>query len=696
MSGGSGGYGTVFQMTTNGTLTTLSSFANTNGANPYAELVQGSAGSFYGTTESGGTNGGFGTVFMVTASGTLTTLVSFANTNGAYPESGLVQGSDGNFYGTTVSGGTNGGYGTVFIMTTNGMLTTLYTFGAATSLLGNPLDGANPFGGLIQGSDGNFYGTTESGGANANPQYYINSWMNGYGTVFMIKTNGAFTTLYSFGSITNSTGVPLDGGNPFSSLVQASDGNFYGTAYDGGSCSYGTLFKVTTSGTFTSLAAFALNAEGANPYGGIVQGRDGNFYGTTVSGGTNAVYGTVFMFTTNGTLTTLISFANTNGANPHAGLVQGSDGNFYGTTVNGGGSGYGTVFRVTTSGVLTSLYSFTNGNDGANPYAGLVQGSDGNFYGTTVSGGTNGGYGTVFMMTTNGILTTLLSFANTNGANPFAGLVQGSDGNFYGTTVNGGTNGGYGTVFMATTNGMLTTLVSFNSVYDPYVTGGEIYPNGASPFAGLVQGSVGNFYGTTVSGGSGGYGTVFQVTTNGTLTTIYNFGSSNTFNAYSLDGSQPYGGLVQGGDGSLYGTTLRGGANTNPYLDSGRVGFGTVFQFLTTNGTLTTLISFAHSNGANPYAGPILGSDGKFLYGATYTGGSYADGGDDGYGTVFQIILPPTIISQPTSQTVAPGGNATFAVMATGVGPLTYQWMKSGVNIMGSNQRHTISIRHWS
>jgi uncharacterized repeat protein (TIGR03803 family) len=351
--------------------------------------------------------------------------------------------------------------------------------------------------------------------------------------------------------------------------------------------------------------------------------------------------------------------------------------------VNGGSSGYGTVFSVTASGVLTSLYSFTNGNDGANPYAGLVQGSDGNFYGTTANGG-SGGSGTLFMVMTNGTLITLTSFAGANGANPYGGLIQDSNGNFHGTTVNGGTNGGGGTVFMLSTNGTFTVLLSFVKTFAQGTTI-WIYPDGGNPYGGLIQGRDGNFYGTAVNGTKSGYntfGTVFEMTTNGTLTTVYQFGSSSTLNGYSLVGSQPYGGLVQGSDGSLYGTTLRGGANTDGYMDSGRLGFGTVFQ-LATNGTLTTLISFAHSNGANPYAGPVQGSDGT-LYGTTYTGGAYADTLDDGYGTVFQIILPPRILNQPTNETVSAGGSAAFTVGINGVGPITYQWRKNGANIAGA------------
>jgi uncharacterized repeat protein (TIGR03803 family) len=219
-------------------------------------------------------------------------------------------------------------------------------------------------------------------------------------------------------------------------------------------------------------------------------------------------------------LRTLVSFGKTNGAAPLAALVQGSDGNFYGTTSLGGnlslnnGAGYGTVFQMTPAGVLTRLVSFTGAN-GSYPSAGLVQGTNGSFYGTAEYGGNlslNAGYGfgTVFKMTPAGALTTLVSFNLANGYNPSAGLVQGSDGNFYGTTDGGGA-GGAGTVFKMTPAGVLTTLVAFNGA------------DGNSPQAPLVQGSDGNFYGTTGYGGANGKGTVFQVTPAGALTTLVSF-----------------------------------------------------------------------------------------------------------------------------------------------------------------------------
>jgi uncharacterized repeat protein (TIGR03803 family) len=549
--GTNGGQGTVFKINTNGVLTTLYSFAGGNdGAYPFAGLVHGSDGNFYGTTSAGAyysppLGEGYGTVFKISTNGSLTTLYSFTGTNDGGSPNGLVQGRDGNFNGTTGGGGTytnqsSYGCGTVFKISANGVLTSLYSFTGTN-------DGGGP-NGLVQGSDGNFYGTTWGGGT------------NGIGTVFKISTNGALTSLCSF------TGNN-DGSEPYAGLVQGNDGNLYGTTEYDGSNYGGTVFKIRPCGALTSLYSFTGRKDGSNLRAALAQGSDGNLYGTTYQGGayTNRAgqgYGTVFKISTNGALTSLYSFTGTeDGAGPN-GLVQGRDGNFYGTTDGGlyppAGSD-GTVFKIGTNGILTILYAFTGGNDGSRPSPGLVQGRDGNFYGTTVEGGAYtdqaGQFeGTVFKISTNGALTSLYSFTGTNdGAFP-NGLVQGRDGNFYGTTDGGGAyfSSGldYGTVFKISTNGALTTLYSF--------TGGN---DGAEPRAGLVQASDGNFYGTTYGGGASNAGTVFKISSTGALTSLYSFTGGH-------DGWNLEAGLVQGRDGNFYGTTSGGGQG----------GAGTVFQ----------------------------------------------------------------------------------------------------------------------
>ena len=324
------------------------------------------------------------------------------------------------------------------------------------------------------------------------------------------NANGqTLTTIHSF------TGGS-DGGLPQAALVQGSDGNFYGTTFGGGPYGVGTVFRISSSSTFTNLYSFTGGSDGLSPQAGLVQGSDGNFYGTTLYGG-DFFSGNVFAITSLGIFTNLYSFTGgSDGLSPQAALVQGSDGNFYGTTAGfanlGSGSfgrSTGTVFRISSSGIFTNLYSFTGGSDGGRPQAALVQGSDGDFYGTTAgfanlgSGSFGRSTGTVFRISSSGIFTNLYSFTGgSDGGSPQAGLVQGSDGNFYGTTFGGGVYGS-GSVFGITSPGILTNLYSF--------TGGS---DGGSPQAGLVQGRDGNFYGTTFGGGLYGSGTVFKLSAN--------------------------------------------------------------------------------------------------------------------------------------------------------------------------------------
>ncbi len=248
--------------------------------------------------------------------------------------------------------------------------------------------------------------------------------------------------------------------------------------------------------------------DGTNPYAGLVQDTQGNLYGTAYQGGMNAV-GTVFMVDTTGKETLLYTFTGTmgDGAYPIGGLVRDGQGNLYGTTNQGGTSGRGTVFKLDTTGKETVIHSFTGGADGTTPYAGLVQDTQGNLYGTTPQGGTSN-KGAVFKVDTTGKETVLYSFtgAKGDGEYPFAGLVQDTQGNLYGTTSQGGTSG-LGTVFKLDTTGKETVLYSFTG------TGGD----GANPYTGLVRDTPGNLYGTTRMGGDPTCqcGTVFKVDTTG-------------------------------------------------------------------------------------------------------------------------------------------------------------------------------------
>jgi uncharacterized repeat protein (TIGR03803 family) len=344
--------------------------------------------------------------FSLLASFPAATTIGSGNT----PYSGnLIQANDGNFYGATEGGGANG-YGTIFQITQDGDYSLLHSFSG--------VDGTSPNLSLVQGTDGNFYGTTEAGGA------------NGYGTVFKMSPVAPYTltVLYSFSTTED----------PNAALIQGTDGNFYGTTAGLGAAMPGTAFKISPASPYalTTLHSFPANA---GPVSALVQGTDGNFYGTTTT--------TAFKMspTSPYTLTTLHSFSGTDGTAPNT-LVQGTDGYLYGTAQSGGASGdQGTVFKLSTISPynFTLLHSFvTTGTDGRNIQAGLLEGSDGNFYGTAIWGGANS-YGTAFEITSSGNFVLLHAFSSdpTDGEYPFAGMIQGTDGNLYGMTAGGGANG---------------------------------------------------------------------------------------------------------------------------------------------------------------------------------------------------------------------------------------------------------------
>jgi uncharacterized repeat protein (TIGR03803 family) len=406
-------------------------------------------------------NGVVGSTQMVSLSGTgntyngssplLTTLYNFCSqpncADGTGPGSPLIQGPDGNLYGTNGSGIALGivglGGGTVFRMTPAGAITTLYTFCSQPNCSdGYIYPNGVGNGSLVLASDGNFYGTTYAGGANPGPSDTCEVGNCG-GTVFRMTAEGSLTTLYSFCAQANCT----DGRSPVG-LVQGLDGNFYGATENGGANNQGTFFRISPSGNLTTLYSFCSQPncdDGGEPWSAPIQGSDGNFYGTTYNGGT-ANYGTVFKITPTGTLTTLYSGTGQNDEYPTGPLVQETDGNFYGTAVRGD------VFKITPQGELTILSGTENGY----PYAGLIQASDGNFYGTFYVGDDGGvsesnscdsysGCGSLFQITPGGLLTALYGFCSqancSDGYYPIAGLMQATNGILYGTTIAGGTGG---------------------------------------------------------------------------------------------------------------------------------------------------------------------------------------------------------------------------------------------------------------
>lgn len=596
-----------------------------HGSYPDSDLVKGQDGNFYGTTDSGGTYNA-GTVFKITPTGVLTTLVSFNGKADEAGPQGLIEGNDGNFYGTTLGGsGLEGMLGTIFKVTPEGVLTTLVTF--------NGHNGAFPNAKLVLGRDGNFYGTTFMGGD------------AGYaGTVFKMTPSGVLTTLYTFTD-------KKDGANPDTSLVQGRDGNFYGTtSWSSSSLSLATIYKITPSGIFTTL--FSLNGlkVTVGSLSPLVQGTDGNFYGTDSEGGSSGT-GSVFKMTPSGVVTTIASFTGdvfSGVVYPEGGLIQGADGNFYGTTSPQNGNGeMGGIFRVTPAGTLTALVNF-DGTNGNTPLARLFQDSNGDLYGTTSAGGASGS-GTIFKITPTGDLKTLYSFPLTNGSDPLAGLVQGADGDFYGTTYYGGTYNN-GSIFKAKPTGGLITVASFPGVfqegYNPVTAltlgqDGNFYgatssgidtffkmtPAGVlsfpketgnffgSGFSSLLPGPDGNFYGSSVYGGTFNAGYFFKLTPTGNMTNILSCNGGSCLN--------PETGLILGTDGNFYGTNPGGGGN------------GSVFKITPTR-VLTTLFTFNGVNGHNPRAPLLEGQDGNF-YGTTYNGGPNYNTDPLGLGTVFKI-----------------------------------------------------------
>jgi uncharacterized repeat protein (TIGR03803 family) len=450
------------------TFKTLASFDGTDGYNPVAGLVQGRDGNFYGTTTVGGATYS-GTVFKITPAGTLTSLYTFCTVRGC-PDgalaNSLVLATDGNFYGTTQRGGSGtgkgcSGCGTVFKITPSGTLTTLHSF--------NFSDGFQP-NGLIQATDGNLYGTAQYGG------------IKNHGTIFKISRAGNFKMWNLWPN-----------GNGPTELIQGTDGSFYGVTYGLAGSSgdiYGLVFKMTALGKFTTLHKF-IGSDGFHP-NGLVQATDGNFYGTTLAGGSsqqqhcvgiNAVCGTFFQMTPTGTLATLYNFCSqpgcSDGAGP-GGVIQATDGNFYGTTFEGAIDG--TVFEITSGGALTALYNFCKGPacaDGAKPEGVLLQATNGTFYGTTQIGGFYD-YGAVFSLSM--------------GFGPFAAFVRSS--------------GKAGAVVEILSQGLTgTTGVSFNGTAANFVVHSDTYLTATVP-----QGATTGYVTVTTPGGTLQSNVVFRVT----------------------------------------------------------------------------------------------------------------------------------------------------------------------------------------
>jgi uncharacterized repeat protein (TIGR03803 family) len=560
-------------------------FPDQIGISPRNALIQGSEGAFYGTTLSG-TAGG--TVFRVNGDGSgYKVLHDFVEAS-AFPR-GVVEGIDGRLYGTTLVGGTNNA-GILFVLSKDGT-----GYRALHQFQTNGVDGQRPRA-LALGRDGVLYGTTQYGGS------------SNLGTVFKINRDGSgHTILRSFGSDTT------DGQNPFAGPIHASDGALYGTTYWGGSSNYGTVFKLNTDGSgYAILRSFTgSGGDGRLPQAALVEGGDRLLYGATYSGGTN-YSGTLFKLDKDGNGYGLVhTFSSAqDGANP-VGITEGPGGILYGAANSGGTYGSGTIFKLNPSGggfvVLRHCLSGVL-DDGGTP-APPTLGSDGALYGTTYMGGETD-RGILYKVQTDGSGYTVLRSFNASGydgSRPMAVPLQGSDGALYGTTYSGGRYD-VGTVFKMAPGGTGYTILHDFSMR---------WPDGQNPGAALVQGADGAFYGTTLGGGTNSQGTAFKLNGDGTGYRIL-----RSFTSSGVGDPQP-GALLEASDGWLYGVTAAGGS-TNA---------GTLFKMTTEGAGYVVLFSFPGSAAGSFPTILLEGSDGVFYGAVHYAGGPF----DRVYGAIFAL-----------------------------------------------------------
>lgn len=598
-SGGPEGKGTAFNIKTNGTgFTVAKGFADW-GKNPTGGLIQGPDGSYYGMNNGGGTFNNYGTIFKITSAGVLTVLHQFNFiTDGATPYGDLTLGADGNFYGLTSAGGLNS-YGTIFKITPAGIFTVLKNFGIVT-------DGANPQGNLVLAADGNFYGITRRGGT------------TGWGTIFKITPAGVYSVIKTLNGTT-------EGAYCYGSITKATDGNFYGITYQGGASAYGTIFKVTPAGVYTVLKNLAV-ADGRPLSNGLVQHTDGFLYGMIHGGGLNG-NGSIFKISTAGVFTLLKSLAaHPDGSYPVGSLIVGTDGNLYGTNSGGGLYNAGTIFKISTTGTYTRLKDLTLATDGGYPKGNLFKGTDGLYYGMTNSGGSNL-YGTAFKISATGTYTVITRFNGGIGGNaPFESLVQGKDYLLYGTTFSGGAYD-FGTVFKLC-GSTTTVLRSFDR-----------NPESNRPKGSLIQAIDGFFYGMTPQGGNNGAGTIFKISSTGAYTILHHF-------ALPTEGGNPMGSLIQGSDGYLYGMTKEGGTNN----------VGTIFKISTTGVYKVIRHLLGGTDGGNPEGSLIKGLDSNF-YGMTYNNARIFKISPNG--TVFTVLKT---LSAPVTQGSSPSGSLVLGI----------------------------------
>ena len=615
--GGSHGYGIIFSFDpVNSVYKKIFDFDLINGGVSNGSLLQGADGNLYGMTTFGGSNG-FGTIFSFDPTSlSYKKLYDFDGTTGAFPYGHLIQANDGKLYGMTNGGGDN----------STGVIFSLDPVSSAYLKLKDfdNSNGSSPLGSLFQANDGKLYGMTTGGG------------IDNAGVIFSFDPASESYSLVK--EFENVNGDNPSGASPIGSLVQASDGKLYGVTQGGGINYSGVIFSLDIySDSFTNVKDF--DFVGGFGAGGLVAASDGKLYGTTSFGGANGS-GIIFSFDPgSSTYTTLRDLDIYDGTNPFGSLLQANDGKLYGLTSRGGLSGpdgNGVIFSFDlSSSTYTMLKDLGTNKNGSNISARPIRSKNGKFYGMTTNGG-SGGAGVIFSFDPNtSNYTTLKDLDFLNGSHPYGSLLQANDGKFYGMTTFGGESPAFfanwselGVIFSFDPGSSKYTKLMDLSDYDGYA--------GGRPYGSLIQANDGKLYGMTSGNGSGyrgqGLGVIFSFdNTSSTYTVLKDFADFDP-GGVTIDapnGGSPYGSLLQANDGKLYGITSLGGSND----------LGVVFSYDLKSSVYTNLKDFDNTNGSHPYGSLIQARDG-ILYGMTY------DGGTNDAGVIFSYDLPSSTFTK--------------------------------------------------
>lgn len=613
-SGGASSAGVIFEYDLNGTYTKKIDLSSTTGGVPFGALVAAPNGSLYALASNGGT-ANLGTVFEYDyVNNVCNKKVDLTLVNGSAPQGSMILATDGNLYGLTFGGGTSS-QGTIFqYSVSSGTYTKLFNLSTATT-------GSFPSGDLVQASNGKFYGMARSGGASSG------------GTIFEYDLSGpTFTKKID---LANSTAI---GGAPFGSMIQATNGKFYGLTSNGGITGGGVLYEYDVSGnSYTKKVDLNAALNGSSPNGSLIYANNNKLYGMTLNGGANNA-GTIFEYDkSNATFTKKVDLSTANGSAPYGALIQAPNGKLYGMTNAGGANGVGVIFEYDLNGTYTKKVDLSTTN-GCSPFGSLVLGSNGKLYGLTRVGGSSN-LGVIFEYDyVNNIYTKKLDFVNTNGANPNGSMVNASNGKLYGLTQVGGVN------FV----GVLFEYDYINNVYTKKVD--LAGANGSQPYGGLVEASNGKLYGTTRLGGSNNAGVVFEYD-------YVNNTYSKTIDLSTTNGSQPFGSMIKAANGKLYGMTQSGGANS----------LGVVFEYDVTGVSYTKLLDFNGGNGSTP-----------------------------GYGNLMEICSSPTVagsISLSNSSICETSASIQTFSVASVAGATSYTWtLPSGASVTGGNNTNNLSV----